>query len=150
MKTKQPKWKCIAQLGDVNPVEHGGIWVFEDQTKTYSPEIEMFEPETGTLSRFQMDGCTHINGILSDNKFHPEKEAWFADRISAVAESVGKTESELILMLCHPSNIIQRAHGWLAIVGYFGVYELDQYPIKLKKAEAKNRYGRKTFQPKTD
>ena len=40
METKQPKWKLIAQLGDVNPIDYGGYFIYEDETGVYPPEGE--------------------------------------------------------------------------------------------------------------
>ena len=40
----QPKWKKIANLGDVNPLDHGGLFVLIDETGVYPPEMERLEP----------------------------------------------------------------------------------------------------------
>lgn len=95
--SQQPIWKCIANLGDTNPIEYGGYFVFEDQTGVYPPEAEvLIEPSDDdirrhednpqyiagqlewTVYRFILEPCTYQNGILSDNEFHPDKSAWFA------------------------------------------------------------------------
>jgi hypothetical protein len=40
----QPKWKCVGNLGDVDPITHGGILVYIDETGVYPPEVEVIEP----------------------------------------------------------------------------------------------------------
>jgi hypothetical protein len=99
--TKQPEWKLIAQLGDRNPIEHGGYFVYEDTTGVYAPEGELLIPPTEeqweadntaeiyetpdykpksrwNVYRFSLERCTLTDGILSDNKYHPLEPAWFA------------------------------------------------------------------------
>ena len=96
MNTKQPIWKLIANLRDASPIDHGGYFVFEDETGVYAPEGEWLEApdsedEGGTWKsyRFTLKRCTFTwsgdgvfdpkaHGILSDNKYHPEHPAWFA------------------------------------------------------------------------
>jgi len=95
MKTQQPVCKFLANLGDANPIEHGGFAVFVDETGVYAPECELLETpeETGrrdwSVRRIICERCTFINGVLSDNKFHPAKPAWFADKLGAMASTYG-------------------------------------------------------------
>ena len=79
----QPAWECIAQLGDKNPIDHGGYWILRDTTGAYTEEAALLmvpDDEDGkyTIYRFTLDRCTFINGVLSDNKFHPDHAAWWA------------------------------------------------------------------------
>ena len=142
----QPKWKLIAQLGDASPVEHGGYWVFEDTTGVYAPEAELFEPndETGggDVYRFSLDKCTYIDGVLSDNKFHPDVAVWYADDIPSIEASCD--HEHLIADLCSESTVI-RAWAYRSLVGYHGPYEFDQYPLTLTKRESKRRYNTKKY-----
>lgn len=62
MSTQQPEWKLIAQLGDENPVDHGGYFIYEDTTGVYDPEGEILlspddddAPEGWTVYRFSLD-----------------------------------------------------------------------------------------------
>lgn len=78
--TQQPTWKLIANLGDVHPIDYGGYFVYVDETGTYEAEAELLEvPEdedrTYRVYRFILDRCTLTNGVLSDNKFHPDHPA---------------------------------------------------------------------------
>jgi hypothetical protein len=145
----QPNWKFIANLGDRNPIEYGGYFVFDDTTRVYSPEAELLiEPQGDidsdkarwTIYRFILEPCTHINGILSDNKFHPDKRAWFANDIGSVSNFVGISLAELVDMLCN-GNSENKAIAWRAIGDYFGFENLDSYPLSLTLAEVKTRYA---------
>lgn len=41
METKQPRWKLVAQLGDVHPIDYGGYFVYRDTTGVYEEEAEV-------------------------------------------------------------------------------------------------------------
>lgn len=95
----QPEWEFVDNLGDVNPIEHGGLFIFRDKTGVYDPEMMQLESVGGdTESEYNEHGeivvegdeqwevrravikpCTYINGILSENPSHPDKPAWFAN-----------------------------------------------------------------------
>ena len=153
----QPQWKTIANLGDVNPIDHGGIFLKIDETGVYPPELEILETpiddgelwddETGDygesvrweVSRFVLERCTYINGTLSDNKFHPECPAWFDVDSLSIAVSADIPIDDFRAMLCS-EDALQRAQGYLAIVGYHGVFNFDQYPLTLSHSEVLERY----------
>ena len=152
----QPKWKFIANLGDVNPLDHGGYFVFEDESGVYPPEAELLEaPEDDggeyVVYRFALEPCTFIDGVLSDNRFHPDFPAWFAkpeaqraDRpqdttyLSNVARCSGTTLEELVALFTS-TDPCKRAIAWREIGMYHGFENLDSYPLKLSRAEAKAR-----------
>lgn len=140
----QPKWKCVANLGDVNPIEYGGLFVFVDETGVYPPEIELVDPPCeGQRNQWEVrrgvcEPCTYTNGVLSDNRFHPDKEAWFADDLRGIADSMGWEKEELICALCSP-EAIDRASAWKCIADYFGWDNLDSYPIHFNKREITSR-----------
>lgn len=96
--TKQPEWICLAQLGDINPLDYGGYWVFSDKTGVYPPEGEWLEvlsednekyeeKYTAKVYRFPMDKCTYVNDILSDNKYHPELSCWWMDELDKLSST---------------------------------------------------------------
>lgn len=145
MQTAQPDWECIANLGDVNPIDHGGKFVLVDRTGVYPPEMEVVEPlelEPGTLRvwRFIMDRCTYIDGVLSDNEYHPEMPAWFADDLPSIADTYGVDREELIKQFCS-ENPRERAEAYYCLFGYHAAENFDSYPLDLTRAEAKERYG---------
>jgi hypothetical protein len=140
----QPKWKCVAQLGDAHPLEYGGIWIFVDTTGVYEPECEVLEcpdDENGTyyVRRFTLEDCTYINGVLSDNKFHPDKPAWFADGLEKLGSFIGADPTQLIAWFLSPDPC-ERQIAWMAIYYYYGAAELDSYPLVLAQADIRRRY----------
>lgn len=135
--TNQPKWKLVAQLGDVHPIDYGGYFVYEDETGVYAPEVEFLvapDDDSGewTAYRFSLEPCTFINGVLSDNKFHPDKPAWFADKIGKVAECSGQPDIDAFISSLTGDNIEDKAWAWRAIGEYHGFENLDNYPLTLK------------------
>lgn len=121
METKQPAWKFIANLGDASPLEHGGFFVYQDETGVYAPEARYLEPNDSTWERvnhcmdcegmeapcskhakleyaleyrFSLDRCTLTEGILSDNPYHPLHPAWWA---SPESEKVNRPQDTTYL-----------------------------------------------------
>lgn len=146
MSTNQPRWRCVANLGDVNPVDYGGYFVYVDDTGVYAPEAELLEPpadddDTGTwtVSRFILEPCTYVDGVLSDNPHHPTLPAWFASAggtgIPRLASFAGMSELALLALFCS-ADAVERAQAWRVVVDYYGVHELDQYPRTMKCREA--------------
>ena len=143
----QPNWKQAAYLGDASPLDYGGVWVFEDKTGVYDPEMEIYEPNEdenkgGTVYRLVMEKCTYIDGVLSDNKFHPDHPAWFANRIGSVADSCD--HANIINDLCS-EDIQELACAWRSLVLYFGAHEFDHYPLELTQGEARRRYKKAKY-----
>tara|TARA_Y100000310_G_scaffold227925_1_gene230199 strand:+ start:88 stop:585 length:498 start_codon:yes stop_codon:yes gene_type:complete len=153
----QPDWKLVTNLGDVNPFPYGGLFVFVDRNNLYSPEMERLEPmgdDDGCeweLRRVILDKCTYINGVLSDNEFHPDHPAWFAtpeyrrkDRpqdttyLSQLCDSMDMDENELIELFCS-DDPIDRAIAYRAVGDYHGWDNLDGYPRYLSDEDAEHR-----------
>ena len=149
----QPKWRYVVNLGDVNFVDHGGNFLYVDQTDVYDPELEILEspdsddaPEGWSVYRVPLEEChefTDNKGVhLGDNKFHPHMTAWFgeANRLQAIAKSMDMEVSELRRLLCS-QDPIERARGYLVLIGYFGAHEFDSYKLHLlKRGEVNRRY----------
>jgi hypothetical protein len=132
--TNQPKWKCVANLGDTQPWDYGGAFVMVDQTGVYTPELWIWEKPTAdnryTEYRILLEQCTFEKGILSDNKYHPECEVWFGEweRLSSMARSAGVNVVQLVNFF-RSENPIERAHAYLLAANHYGEDEFDQYPI---------------------
>ena len=145
--TRQPRWKRLANLGDVNPVEYGGYFIYLDRTGVYPPEAELLETDeadhpTWQLHRFILDRCTYIDGVLSDNAYHPSLPAWFAAGLGNVASTAGSTRDELIAQLCS-EDPIQRAMAYRDIGMYHGFDNFDAYPrTYTKRSELPRRIRR--------
>lgn len=155
----QPTWKFIANLGDVNPIDYGGLFVFEDTTGVYPPEAEYLEcPESDDRNevyyvyRFSLDKCSYVNGVLSDNKYHPELSAWWAKPesekltrpqdttyLSLMSETMGIDEDEYIRLFTS-GYPLERAQAYRDIGVYHGFDNLDSYPLILSRNEVCKRY----------
>lgn len=140
----QPNWKCIAQLGDAHPIEYGGYWIMEDTTGVYPPEGELLETgdegEPLTVYRFILEPCTYLDGVLSDNRFHPGHPAWFADSLGQIASANGiETEALIALFTSHDAR--ERAVAWRMVGEYHGLENLDSYPFTLTEGEARQRFN---------
>lgn len=156
----QPKWKCIANLGDVNPVDYGGLFVYIDETGVYPPEMECLEPNSDDdadgweVRRVVLERCSFVDGILSDNKFHPELPAWFAEPESQrkerpqdttylqnVCDCMDYDGDELIADLCS-GDPLRMANAYRAILDYHGWDNGDSYPLDFSsREEVEARYA---------
>jgi|SRR5215475_9629933 len=151
METKQPKWRRVANLGDVNPVEYGGYFIDVDETGVYPPEATYLdapedEPEDATSEawtayRFILEPCTYVDGVLSDNPFHPDHAAWFAESLDAVASCVGRDVAEIRADLCG-ADPCRRADAYRDIASYHGWDNFDSYPVRLTRADAERLANR--------
>jgi hypothetical protein len=158
MSTRQPEWKLLANLGDVHPIDYGGYFVYEDATGVYPAEAELLEsPDSDegvwTVYRFTLERCTLVNGVLSDNKFHPEHAAWFAQPecgranrpqdttyLSNIANLYGMKLEEMQRLFISDSPV-ERAHAYRAVGEFHGFENLDSYPMTFKnRAEVEARY----------
>lgn len=158
--SNQPVWKMIANLGDANPLDHGGFFIYVDTTNVYPPEAvwleitnesEEDEEELFTYReyRFPLEKCTYINGILSDNKFHPEIHAWWATPESQLSKRPQDTTylskmtddpEKLIQMFCS-DDPTQRALAYREIGEHHGFDNLDHDPLEnLSRMQAEERY----------
>ncbi len=158
----QPKWKLIAQLGDANPIDYGGHFIYQDETGVYTEEAEILQvPEADNddkeanyvVYRYSIERCTYSNGVLSDNKYHPEHPVWFTycgeyeknrgvtglDRLKSLAEFCGQTVDQFIEALCS-SIAAHRTWAWQAVGEYHGFENLDSYPLRFTRAEVEERY----------
>ena len=149
----QPNWKLIGNLGDVNPIDYGGYFIFEDTTGVHPPEAEyLTDPDengTRTVYCFILESCTYQNGILSDNKFHPDHPAWFAGDLNNVCSYMGVEELELIRLFCSDDSL-ERASAWRMVGRCHGFGNLDQYPLQLNEEETRERYESEKYQTKQE
>jgi hypothetical protein len=105
----QPEWKCVANLGDVNPIDHGGFFVFVDKTGHYAPEVEILEvPDEDsekrrwTVYRFCLEDCTFASDINPpDRCYFTKDEMRFIHRKAAEHGSLPYREMVTALMLVH-------------------------------------------------
>jgi len=137
--TNQPDWEFLVNLGDANPIDYGGKFVYRDRTGIYGPEMVILEPledpdGQGEMLywmeyRVMLDRCTYIDGVLSDNQYHPEMQAWFAWDLAEIALWVDVPVPELLEQLCSDDPIML-ARGYESLGHYFGWFDFDSYPLK--------------------
>jgi hypothetical protein len=173
MITNQPIWKYIANLGDKDPIDHGGYFIYEDETGVYPPEGELLiapdadppDPKEGedpedkkfkkwTVFRFILNKCIQQPFwpyTLSDNPYHPNLPAWFAefengrrDDINGMASFADLAPDILRQMFCSWKTL-DRARAWQIVGEYFGFENLDSYPLHLAREEAIERYTEELY-----
>jgi hypothetical protein len=71
----QPIWKFVVNLGDTDPIENGGYFVFTDETGVYPPEVELLEEpaedsKTWTVYRFVLENCTFASDIEPPARYY--------------------------------------------------------------------------------
>lgn len=162
----QPEWECVAQIGDANPLDYGGYWVFRDKTGVYSAEVELLvcpEDEDGqyTAYRYSIEPCTYIDGVLSENKFHPERPAWFATPearrverpqdttyLKNIADGYGEPPNEFLQELIDSfcgDDLVLRAMAYHLVGEYHGFENLDDDPLLMTQAEVLERYATEKY-----
>lgn len=137
-----PEWAFVDNLGDASPLEHGGLFLYTDRTGVYPPEMERVEPSIGKrfeVRRVVLAPCTFVNGVLSDNPYHPDHPAWFATDLPGVASSMGCELDELRARFCS-TEPRERASAWCDVLDYHGWENGDSYPLELTRKEAEARY----------
>ncbi len=139
-------YKFIANLGDVNFLEHGGFLVYQSETDPLDVRCVVIETEEDESSPileygFSADLCFRCeNGIdVSDNEFHKNHPAWFSKDLESVASYCGIEKSDLVESL-FSEDPIARSIAYREIASYFGTHEFDQYPINHTQAEAEERF----------
>lgn len=162
MSTPQPEWLFVSNLGDVDPINHGGYFIYVDANGIYEPEAERLDPPNEDpekedvaawlVHRFTIEDMWWTGGILSDNQFHLDSPAWFArpynperrqdgpGGLEELSSFISATPEELRDMFLSP-NLLMRAEAWRLVGDYHGFHELDQYHLHLTKAEAEARYA---------
>jgi hypothetical protein len=157
----QPKWEFIANLGDANPIEYGGYFLYKDSTGAYDFEAELLEePEDAdskkakwTVRRVCLDRCKlqrsedgeriYLVSYAYDPATYPhalsQYAEWFAKDLDGVASTIGSTREELEHALCAEDGG-ERAWAYRAIADTYGWDNFDSYPLFLTKEEVEARY----------
>ena len=128
-------------------LDYGAFLVYETEKDGSRPQAEVIEtnsedgnrPTTKwTVYRFDLDRCTFVDGVLSDNPYHPDSSVWWD--VDSLASFTGIGREELITAFCS-ADPVQRAWAYKTVVDYHGVYELDQDPITFtSRSEVYARY----------
>lgn len=93
METKQPVWKFKGHCGDVDPIAHGGGFVYEDATGVYAPEMTWFEPAPDE-DWHKTEGQTPVSIYRVCIERDSTKEWWYS-KLGNVASCLGATVEEV-------------------------------------------------------
>ena len=160
---RQPSWQFVANFGDASPLEHGGLFLYEDETGVYGFEAERVEVEehdgTLTVHRICLDRCKEVR--VDDRLYlvphtydgtypHPIASyvEWFAPKLQSIAARNGTTADELRRLLCSADGV-ERLEGYRAIYDDQGWVNGDHYPSTLTYAEALVRYQDDAIKPES-
>jgi hypothetical protein len=143
--SRQPIWKCVANLGDVNPLLHGGFFIYVDTTGVYPPECALLEVEDEHDGRSQkyteyrcvMEQHTLLGGVLSENTFHPDSAAWYEDEIQNINPDIVR---ELLT-----GDVRDKGWAYQELMSHFGPHQFDSYPLTLSRKECEERYPEETW-----
>jgi hypothetical protein len=146
--------RVLAMISASHPrdlCDYGCTFLVETIGESDRPQVVVIEPNDTSGDnrpkswkeyRFDIDRCTYIDGVLSDNPYHPESAVWFADDLESIADSIGATKEDMIEHFQSPDPI-DRAVAYQAIgknTGH-GFLEFDQYPLEFtKRSEVYRRW----------
>jgi len=108
----------LANLGDVNYIDYGGLLVVDQGHGPEGMYIQSPEDDEGTweIYRFGLE--------------KPSSDEWFMRDLESAAASVGLTADGLEATL-FSDEVVERALGYGDLILYHGPYEFDQYPLQL-------------------
>lgn len=119
----------IGSIGDVNPIDHSGGYIFQTG---YGPMLEYIAAPDSTLDSWYIY-CVDLGDFdLPD----------WAD-FDAVRKCIGRSEEDCedYAKEWGKGNPITRACILEDVAGYYGWYELDHEPLVLTAREVWARYG---------
>ena len=138
MKTKQPNWKAIGHVGDIDPIAYGGGFVYEDKTGVYCPEMIYFEPsDSDTWHKLEGKSPVQVFRVLIERD--SPREWWYA-KLGDVARSYGQSLEEMQALA--NGTTMERAYVYETLIGYFGAEEFDSQPSETTEGKAYFRYWR--------
>jgi hypothetical protein len=159
--SRQPNWELIANLGDANPIDYGGYFVYRDTTGVYPEEAEKLftdvqvDNETVYLVyRFSLDRLKQVTigeeVFLIPIKFDEswpyaasQYDEWFHKDLAGVASFVGQTLQEMRDAFCSDDPRV-RAFAYEALGDYHGWENLDSYPLTFtERRDVEARYKHK-------
>lgn len=136
MDTKQPVWRNVGHIGDVDPIAYGGGFVYEDETGIYCPEMSYFEPAPDS-EWHKTEGATPLRVYRVLLEKDSTREWWYED-LQAVANYTGQTLHEAQRMA--NGTTMERAILYSDLISYHGAENFDSYPQTMTEDEAYARY----------
>lgn len=151
---KQPIWKLACTVGDINPIEYSGGFVYIDSTGVYGPELEWIEsedqhkaePTRWTVYRIMLERCSLTPaGNLVPYGFHLRTDLPYPiERYTEWFDNPNwNMTTELREMLCS-DNPMDLANAYLELAQYHGWENFDSYPLTFtNRDELQKRYQSK-------
>ena len=140
METKQPVWKCVGHIGDVDPIAYDGGFVYVDETNVYGPEMTYIV--AGSDSDWEtLGGKTPamLYRIMLESS-EPNTPEWWYSKLGSIAEFTGIPLMELETM-AQSKDPLTLASVYAVLIAYFGPHEFDSYPSKLTEDEAYEKFS---------
>jgi hypothetical protein len=135
--TRQPTWKCIGHIGDVDPIAYGGGFVYIDETGVYDPVLIYFEPAS--------DEDWHKLGDkaqVSEYRIVLEKDStreWWYKNLESIASYTGMPLEE-VLIYANSNDPVVKAQLYADLISYHGVENFHSYPCVMTEEVAYDRY----------
>ena len=136
----QPKWRFVENLGDAQPVENGGFFVYRDTTGVY--EVEKLEEPSDDIKIEKAKRCLSRFKTLHDPVDQEGllvTEEWFYKDLESVAAAMD-TKKELLVAAFCSGDWDERAWAWRCVGDYHGYDNLDSSPSSLTRSEVLKRY----------
>jgi len=134
--TQQPKWKLAGHVGDVDPIAHGGGFVYIDETGVYGPEMTWFETlDDGTWERLQGETPVTEYRIMLDSG---TEEWWYEDLYKVVEYCGGQLKDYREYAVSSDPMVL--ANLYADLISYHSAYEFDQYPSTYTEDQEYERY----------
>lgn len=125
----------VGNIGDVNPIEYGGGFVFKNEYGyfvEYTHGMESDCPDVEKLSRCELAlySVPVPDDVFSDHD-------WV--KVEEVARTIGADPEEL-RKAGSSNNVMERVRALEDIASHWGWNELDHYPQTVKASELKRRW----------
>jgi len=156
---KPEKYKFIANLGDADPLESGGYFIYStgvhrETVHDWSPKdvrhrAELLAPLVDgsyLVYIFDLERFKLVEGYLVPIRYdkswpHPVEryDEWFHKELSKVAASMGQDPRDLEKAFTS-KDPIELARAYEDVANYHGWENFDTGPVQLKRSEVKKRY----------
>ena len=130
--------RYLHSLGDVNPIEHGGGYIIRRSEKGKPARVFLEYVEwdgeddnaRGSLYQVHIPKRGEVWKFLSWVQEGPRRDLakWYGDEITQAAFVAGT------------GNVRFRANILMDVANYYGWANLDDYPVRVTRAELKKRW----------
>lgn len=129
-----PGAKIIGTVGDADPIEHTGGFVYEQSPGDF--RLEWIDPPSDDYD------APGAHWTVYDTDLDPGIPDW--GDIQDVADSIGMSFMELAEAF-ESADPMSRAYAYEAWAGYYGWIEFDSYPDNLYRSQVEKRYDEELY-----